>query len=172
MNNINISEAAPEDAVGIQKVQRETWMCTYPNEKLGITPKDIEEKLDEMQIGGIERMIGYINDKNSRIFVAKDKDTVVAYIGAYKSKEENKLAALYVLSSYHNQGIGTRLMEKVLDFLGEDKKITLDVTSYNTQAIEFYKKFGFIEIGPTHSKYSVLPSGKELPDIGMVRLAA
>jgi len=169
MNKIVISEAKPEDAEGIRKVQRDTWLCTYPNEKLGITKADIEEKVNEMQVGGVERTISYMNFKNSKTYVAKEKDMVVGYVSAYKTDNKNKLAALYVLSDYHGQGIGTKLMENALSFLGEDKEIILEVTSYNIQAVEFYKKFGFVENGLVHSIYTFLPSGKELPDIEMVK---
>lgn len=166
---IVISQAIPEDAIGIRKVQKETWLCTYPNEKLGITKADIEEKLDEMQEGGVERMVYYINHKDSKTYVAKDGDQIVAYVSAYRTESKNKLAALYVLSTYHGMGIGRSLMEKALNFLGDDKEIILEVFSYNTKAIEFYKKFGFEENGSTNTKYSNLSDGRKLPEIEMIR---
>lgn len=170
MNSIVISEAKPEDAAGIRKVQRDTWMCTYPNEKLGITPKDVEEKVDEMQTGGIERLVERIkDDKNSRTYVAKDGDQIVGFVGAQKTEEINRLRAIYVLSSYHGQGIGRSLLEKALEFLGEEKDISLEVVEYNTKAIEFYKKNGFKEKGPISTAISQLPSGKEFPEIEMIK---
>jgi hypothetical protein len=32
MSNVVITEAKPEDAKGIRSVQKDTWLCTYPNE--------------------------------------------------------------------------------------------------------------------------------------------
>lgn len=171
MNKIIIYQAVPEDAKDIRKVQKETWLCTYPNEKLGITKADIEEKVDEMQARGIDRLVERIeNDKDSRTFVAKDGDHVVGFIGVQKTEDRNRLRALYVLSGYQGQGIGRRLMEESLEFLGTDKKITLEVVEYNTKAIEFYKNFGFIENGLTTSEAAKLLNGKEMPEIEMVKL--
>lgn len=42
--NIIIRKSIPDDVFGIREVQRITWMNIYPNQKVGITVEDIQEK--------------------------------------------------------------------------------------------------------------------------------
>ena len=61
-------------------------------------------------------------------------------------------------------------MEKALGWLGTDGDIKLEVVSYNFNAINFYKKFGFKEtVNPVGNEQPQLPSGKQIPRIVMVR---
>jgi ribosomal protein S18 acetylase RimI-like enzyme len=167
---IIISEAIPEDAVGIRKIQKETWLCTYPNEKLGVTKADIEEKVNELQAKGTESLVERIkNDESSKTYVARDGSEIVGYVAVQKTEDENKIRAIYVLAPYQGQGIGRSLMEKALEFMGSDKRISLEVVSYNTKAIEFYKRFGFVEDGEIVDETYHLASGKALPEIRMIK---
>jgi hypothetical protein len=42
-------------------------------------------------------------------------------------------------------------------------------TTYNTNAIAFYKKFGFAENRVVHDDIAKLPNGKEIPEVEMIR---
>jgi RimJ/RimL family protein N-acetyltransferase len=53
--------------------------------------------------------------------------------------------------------------------LGNDKRITLEVVSYNKGAIRLYKKFGFTEQPQAPDDIITLPSGKIIPKIVMVK---
>ena len=39
-----VNEAQPEDAAGIARVRKETWLATYPNVELGVNVEDILSK--------------------------------------------------------------------------------------------------------------------------------
>ncbi len=54
-----------------------------------------------------------------------------------------------LLSTHRGQGIGSKLMEKALDYSRSTglEKIELQVYPENSQAIELYKKFGFKQCG-------------------------
>ena len=56
-----------------------------------------------------------------------------------------------------------------LNWLGDKKKITMEVVSYNERAKSLYKKLGFIEQGEALDNLIVLPSGKVIPKILMVK---
>jgi ribosomal protein S18 acetylase RimI-like enzyme len=60
-----------------------------------------------------------------------------------------ELKRLYLLYRFHGSGLGKRLMEEVLSFAGQMKseRIWLQVHEANPHAIEFYKRFGFVQTG-------------------------
>lgn len=168
-NEIIIADAKPEDAVGIRMVQKETWLCTYPNPDIGITRNDVEAKIDDMQKAGAQELAQRIKENpNYHAFVSKDKDKVVGFVSVSKQEKENEIKALYVLSNYQGRGIGGKLMNKGLEWLGKNKDISLTVVTYNTKAINFYKKFGFVEDGEVKEDIALLPSGTRMPEIRMV----
>lgn len=75
-----------------------------------------------------------------------------------------------MLPGYQRQGIGKRLMELGLKWLGNDRDIYVNVVSYNDKAIRFYEKFGFVKTGKkVTDEVAVLPSGKTLSEIEMVK---
>lgn len=168
---ITIQDAVATDAEGIRSVQKQTWLATYPNPKRGISREDVESKIAQMQSGGTQRWAKRLReDTSSHTWVVKDEDVVIGFISAQKLNEENKIRAMYLLPEYQGQGIGKQLMQKALDWLGDTKSISLEVVSYNDNAINFYKKFGFVESGETTSTSAHLPSGKDLPELLMVRI--
>lgn len=74
------------------------------------------------------------------------------------------------MPTQQGKGIGQELIAQAVSYLGREKPIALEVVVYNTGAIGFYKKLGFVasgkEIGPEQTV--VLPSGTVLPEIEMV----
>lgn len=92
------------------------------------------------------------------MLVALDGDTVVAngIIERERVLRYNHRATLSitVLRDYWGQGIGTRLMELLIEFSRSSGAVTLslDVRSDNIRAISLYKKFGFEKIG-TYRKF-------------------
>ena len=60
-------------------------------------------------------------------------------------------------------------MHQSLEWLSDDKKIVVEVASYNTKAINFYKSYGFVEDGQAFNPVGNLPNGKTIPETLMVR---
>lgn len=60
-----------------------------------------------------------------------------------------ELKRLYVFHRFHGHGLGKRLMEDVLSFARsiQSEKVWLQVHEANNHAIEFYKRFGFVQTG-------------------------
>jgi len=82
-------------------------------------------------------------------FVAEEDENVVGYIFT-KMEERVKgkcpvIGYFGVTKDFREQGIGTKLLELVLDALKEDnfKKVNLKVMIDNKEAIGLYEKFGF-----------------------------
>lgn len=167
---VTIVAAVPSDAQGIGDVHAKTWLATYPNEEYGITLTDIEAKIASRS--PVESWRKTIEGKNEtrRLWVAKEQEKIVGFLFAKKGDDENAIQAIYVLPECQGMGVGQKLINTALEWLGQDKSISLGVVKYNTQAISFYKKLGFVEDGDVPpSPAAKLPSGKEMPEIRMVR---
>lgn len=170
---IIIQKPTKENVRDIQQVFYETWLVTYPNKEVGITVEDIEEKFkDRLSQEKIQkRTKDILNMPENEIFlIAKDGDAIVGVCKAEKRETENELSAIYVLPSYQGKGVGMMLWEKVKEFFGNEKSIIVHVATYNTQAINFYQRLGFIDTGKrfTNEKHKMPISGVIIPEMELV----
>ena len=165
--DIQIVDATFQDAHDIGQIQSETWMCAYPNPDFGISKEDVKGKVDEWEEQGDQRVIDHMQKPGAKSWVAKQGDKVIGFIAVLKKDDENSVNALHVLPEYQGQGVGTRLLETALDWLGSSKRISLDVVLYNEKAKSLYKKFGFTQQKETDG--IPLNNKKTIPKILMVR---
>lgn len=80
---------------------------------------------------------------------------VCCRVDAFDNCRKLYIMTLGCLAPYRRLGIGTKMLEHILNYVKEDGKfdsIFLHVQVNNDSAIEFYKKFGF-EIVETKSHY-------------------
>lgn len=163
-----VESAAPDDAVGIAHVRNRTWLATYPNKETGVTKEDILAKNFESE-DQVQRWRKAIESTtgNRRLWVAKDGGLVVGYSQGKKGATENEIMGLYVLPEYQGKGLGGKLLGEALDWLGEEKPVTLSVAAH-TPAVELYKKFGFVESDGTASE-PLFDSGASIPSIKMIK---
>jgi RimJ/RimL family protein N-acetyltransferase len=166
--DIQIMEASVEDAPDLGEIQTQTWLTSYPNPEAGITREEIEAKVEEWKQQGDARIEAEISKSNAKTWIAKDKGKVIGFIGVSKG-EENKIEAFHILPSYQGQGIGTQLLTIALNWLGEDKKVTLTVVTYNNRAQRLYERFGFRKQGEALEDIITLPSGRIVPKTLMVK---
>ncbi len=168
----NIDYAQPEDVEGIVSVLNAAWLETYPNPELGITKNDILAKIGDAKTK-IKRIKEFLktNRENENVIylVSKERGRIIGFMFATKGKEDGMIQALYIAPSNQRRGIGSKLMENALFWLNGVNHISVNVVSYNYNAIKFYEKFGFTYAGPTSSGFGVLPNNKIIPEIKMVR---
>ena len=173
MRSIAIREALPDDAEAMRDVQRHTWIATYPNEAYGITKEDIEARFREDPETVRERRERGRQSVCTAPFhswVAREGRALIGFCIVKQDDHENLLQALYVLPDFQSQGVGKRLLQTALDWLGSKKEVVLNVASYNEKAIAFYRAFGFVPDEPVASFEALqLPSGVRLPEIRMVK---
>ena len=170
---ITIQKPTKEDAEGIQQVFYKTWLATYPNAKAGVTVEDVEEKFKNRFLPEtIAKIISNITDpsENNLFLVAKDQEKIIGVCRAKKEELHNQLMAIYVLPDYQRRGIGKMFWDKVIDFFGKDKDVVVHVVTYNTQAINFYKKLGFAETDKrfVEERFKMPISGAILPEMELV----
>lgn len=169
---IKILPATPEDARGVAELFYKTWLATYPNEKAGITVDDVEDRFknaftEESLAKRAERMSQL--KENETFFLAKEGDKVVGACNVVRHPDKNQLQAIYVIPEYQGKGVGKLLWEQAQKYFEADKDTIVQVATYNTNAIEFYKKLGFEETGKEFSDEKFrMKSGAIIPETEMV----
>ncbi len=148
---IKIVRAVPGDAEVICDIRDRAWIEAYPNAELGISAEQIVLNAKGRNEEFLPRRIAYLKEQLSKndkteltTYVAKVEGKVVGYVGLCTDEQgRRRIGAMYVAPEAQGMGIGGKLMRHALDVLGHDKDIYLDVVSYNQNAIDFYKHFGF-----------------------------
>jgi ribosomal-protein-alanine N-acetyltransferase len=81
---------------------------------------------------------------------------VVGYAGMWKIFDEGHITNIAVHPEFRKIGIGSRLLEKLIDISREKdiEKLTLEVRKSNTAAKNLYLKYGFKEEGIRKSYYA------------------
>lgn len=166
--NIEISDMASEEVDTVLTIKNQVWLDTYVSEQYGITEADLKSR-KALNSERLERMRNIVSGSiiNEHVWTAKCGGEIIGMCSAERGGDKNKLGSLYVLSQYQGLGIGTRLFEKALDWLGCDKPIEFGVAEYNWGSIESYKKFGFKVDGRMED--FVLPNKKHIPLVRMVK---
>uniref|UniRef100_A0A7V4JPV9 [Ribosomal protein bS18]-alanine N-acetyltransferase n=1 Tax=Thermodesulfobacterium geofontis TaxID=1295609 RepID=A0A7V4JPV9_9BACT len=83
----------------------------------------------------------------SKIWVLKKKEKIIGYLIFREIKPEIEIFKIGVKKEYQRKGVGTKLMQKLIEFAKEKNinKIFLEVKASNLPAYNFYKKLGFKE---------------------------
>lgn len=143
--NITIEKASPADASKLleflKQVGGETDNLTFGSEGV---PFSVEA--EAAYIAGME------NSCDNIMLVAKDNERIVGT--AALSRLSRRMAhrgdfCISVAKEYWNQGIGSQLLEAILDFAKANSFEVLDlqVRHDNARAIRLYEKYGFEKIG-------------------------
>lgn len=111
---------------------------------------EYKEKLDEKFYGIIGNEFNKFAAKNGVIcnyvpfnFVAKEDDEVVGIITGHSYYKEVHIGDLIIFEQYRNKHIGTKLVETVENYFKDKGFDNINLTTYEFQAPEFYKKCGF-----------------------------
>jgi ribosomal protein S18 acetylase RimI-like enzyme len=169
--SIEIERAVPDDAEIICDIRDRAWLESYPNTELGITAEQImlnakgrNEEFVPRRIAHLKEQLAKDNKTGLTTYVAKIEGKVVGYIDPCIDEHgRRRIGAIYVALEAQRKGVGGKLMSHALNVLGRDQDIYLDVVSYNQNAIDFYKYFGFEKTS------AIVPDDEEAPDY-MVQL--
>lgn len=96
-----------------------------------------------------------LNSENSHYLVAKSNDEILGFAGFKILVDKADIMNIAVKKSFRNQGIGSQLLENLMQ-LSQEKKVTsifLEVMEENYPAIHLYKKFGFRQVGIRKNYY-------------------
>lgn len=109
------------------------------------------------------------NNQDKALFVAKMDGKVVSFtFPKIEYEGKRRLGALYIAKQAQGLGIGLALMQKALEWHG-DNDVYLLVVSYNKRAITFYEHHGFVKTGvETPAEFDEKNGIKLLPETEMV----
>ena len=171
MISFSITQVVPKDVEQIREVQKAVWLATYPNKANRVTTEAIQAQFADKgkTSNWINKVKQALLSGESSGWVAKVDKKFVGYCFARRMDDKNRIMAMYILPLYQKQGIGKALMERMLGWIDKTKPTALEVASYNTHAINFYKSFGFVEKGPIKNEEAALQTGIVIPEIEMVK---
>ena len=102
----------------------------------------------------VNNLISEFNNEFSHFFGEVVDDRVVGYVCVRTMYEEAQICNIAVLPEYRRQGIATRLLSAVDEFVVSEncERSELEVNTANTPAVELYKKCGY-EIAGTRVNF-------------------
>lgn len=110
-----------------------------------------------------------LSSDSSHFICAKLQATIIGFIGIKTIIDETDIMNIAVKESYRNQGIGTLLLNNIINnfcISNNIKTINLEVNENNFPAINLYKKHGFYECGKRKkyydNKYNAILMKKDL----------
>lgn len=76
-------------------------------------------------------------------FIAKENNELVGIITGHSYYKEVYINDLIIFEQYRNKHIGSKLLETVENYYKNKGFENINLSTYNFQAPEFYKKYGF-----------------------------
>lgn len=98
-----------------------------------------------------------IENPNSKYIKAKFDGKIVGFAGIWKSVDDVHITDIVTAKDFRKNGIGSRLLENLIDLAKREKgisSITLEVNENNIPAIKLYEKFGFKNVGLRKKYYN------------------
>ena len=134
-NQIKIEPISKNDAPCVAKIEKECFSTPFSEDDI----------------------LGYIDNPIWHFFVAKLDENTVGYISFTKILDECQIVNVAVSKGARKMGIGSLLIEKLLDFCRQNDicKLFLEVRESNEAAINLYEKFGFAKVGLSKNHYSM-----------------
>ena len=144
-----IRKANKTDSINLAALSIQVWLHTYASE-------GIRKEISSFALKTFteEYFNNLLNDPNYRILVFIKENHLVGYILAHLDSfwqdQSNgyEVDKLYVQEHFQGKGIGRKLLSELAVRYGGT--FWLSTWVHNEKAINFYKHFGFIDIGHTY----------------------
>jgi GNAT superfamily N-acetyltransferase len=154
-----IRKAGQEDAIGISKVQVDTWKTTYR----GIVPS---EYLEAMTYESREQKWKEIL-KAGTVYVAEDDERIVGFSCGGKERSgkypeyQGELYAIYILQEYQRKGLGRSLLHPIIkDLLKQQIYKMLVIVLEKNPSRFFYESLGAGVIDTLETEFT----GEKIPE--------
>ncbi|WP_313375137.1 GNAT family N-acetyltransferase [Chishuiella sp.] len=149
MKTVTIREITINDINKLQHIERLTFSETFSTDN---NEEDMNKYLETSF--STEKIKIELQDNNSIFYFAMYNEEPIGYLklnwgkSQTEIKTENSLEIerIYILKEFHGKKIGQLLFEKALEIaqIKNVNYIWLGVWEYNTKAIHFYEKNGFV----------------------------
>lgn len=166
-----IEPMTADDIDAATEMRKQSWLDTYLNDDAGVTKAFIERRFEdalnpENRQQRIQRLTEGKSSGNFNAWIARGADgTIVGAATPFITPEGiQRVGSLYVDTAYHGTGLGSELMQRVVDWFDPAKPIQLEVITYNDRAQAFYRKWGFEPVPDTQQFFAEI-----MPEITMIR---
>lgn len=136
----SIRNATVEDIPGIQRVADRGWTATYGD---FLTETAIETILDDWYAPA--QLEAAMTAENA-VYLVAGTEKVAGYASAAPTEDEDaQLYAIYVDPDRWNDGVGTELLDSIIERLTEHdvERLRVEVLGENTVGVSFYESRGF-----------------------------
>lgn len=165
-SKFEVKEALAEDAASIVFVQASSWVANYQNYEHNILLDDIRSIDFNAKIGQWQHILA---SQSYKVWVAYKDNKIVAFLAALIGNEGGEIFEQHTLPEYSRQGMGSNLLKKALDWLGNNRDIYLRIPIYSKSGVEFYKKHGFAIYEEGEVDFIRTPSGKRISTVMMFK---
>lgn len=116
--------------------------------------EELEKEIFELDAYPYEYLY-YLYWNSDYFKVAVDNDEIVGYIIGEIVRDSSHVITIAVVEGYRRQGIGSNLLNSFIEYSIKKgvKRVYLEVSNKRDDAIRFYHKHGFREIGYIHRYY-------------------
>lgn len=154
---VTIKECTREDLQLLQEISVETFNDTFKDQN---SPENMKAYLE--RAFNSNQLEKELSNSSSVFYFIFCKEEIAGYLkvnmnDAQSEKmgdESLEIERIYIRNSYQRKGLGKYLFNKAMEtaIRQNKKKIWLGVWEKNENAIDFYKKMGFVQTG-AHSFY-------------------
>ena len=97
-----------------------------------------------------------LSNPSSKCIIARLNNEIVGFAGIWLSVDDAHITNIVVKKSYRNQGIGSLLLEELIELTKKHSKVclTLEVNTKNTYAQRLYCKYNFENLGIRKKYYN------------------
>jgi GNAT superfamily N-acetyltransferase len=150
MSQIILQKANTNNLIDLQKISLETFTSTYSSlnseENMQLY---VSESLSE------EKIMTELLSSTTSFYLAYKEDCLIGYFKLNFPEGESILSEIrsmeveriYLQETYQGKGYGKKLFESIIEIARTEKmnRIWLGVWSKNTNALQFYRKMGFVK---------------------------
>jgi len=131
------------DIKGYTNLLQETYQEAYVDESIGLVSDCFSREIFEHDDTQKYLKSHLVENDLQKTWLAFDGDVLIGAITSIiKNDNEAELTGFYVRPEYQCRGIGKRLYDLALKFVG-DRDLILDIYAHNIKTIEMYKKWGW-----------------------------
>ena len=144
-----IRRATLSDCNNLAALSIQVWLSAYARDGINAAISDYVLATFNQQ-----HFVTLLAQDDYQIYVATENDLLLGFIAVnlcsdFKSSEHGfEIDTLYVQGRQQGRGIGRRLLQYIAT--EHQAKYWLSTWSHNVEAIDFYRRFGFKDIGQSY----------------------
>ena len=164
---LEVTIATPEDTQAIGEFLHNSWVVSYADDPRYTISQPEVDAMNFKAESRSTQLSEKLMEGTRRYWVIKNQGQIIACCVAGNEPGKHAIGSLYVAPDFQNKGLGSKLMQEALTWLGREEPIRVSIFTGNVGVTSLYKKLGFVEVeGP--SEYDEFSTGKPVDAFEMV----